>query len=347
MTADELDRTAVVLGVPDRRRHDRRGGRPHRRDGRRRPGDGPGPPGRHRQRRLRRQRRRRRGRAARSCSAPTSPIPDGMPVVWAPGCSACPVRERTTGVDLRPGDRRAGGRRRPPHRASSAARPASASGPPTSSGGRSPRGVDHRPSRRRMVARRRRRWTRPRSTPSATLDRTSSCVALGNPKQERWIARYGADRRRAGAHRHRRQSRLPHRRRPGGRRRGCSEPGWSGSTGRLSEPRRLAGRYAQDLRVFLPGVAAPGVAGPPPRGRRRCRASRRRRTARLVAAPARSGTRRPARNRLLVDGRRGRRRASRSTSPAWTGSTTSRCRRSPASSAPDAPDGCDVRVVRP
>ena len=277
-------------------------------------GDRARPPGRHRQRRLRRQRRR-RPRRARILQRTDLAIPDGMPVVWASRLLGTPVRERTTGVDLVPAlveraaadghrivsvrrraRRRRAGRRRRSRSGSRALDVVGARRP-----GRRRRRVDGRPG-----------GPRARSAP---LDPTSSCVALGNPKQERWIERYGTA---VGA--------------PvligiggtldfltGATRRA---PAWMQRVGlewlhrALSEPRRLVGRYARDLRVFLPGVPPrPGAGGvgrggrPGPRGR-------------VPVRPRCSGSSGPVPVARLVFpvaasvGRR--RRPRRSTSPGWT-----------------------------
>ena len=178
-------------------------------------------------------------------------IPDGMIVVWATRLLGCPVRERTTGIDLLPATRRAGRRRRVSHRASSAGHPVSPSGRRGSSASGIP-ARRSRPSRRRAVA------------PDGTMDVAALqairdakpdivCVALGNPKQEKWIARHGAS---VGA---------PvyigvggsldfltgvTRRAPAWMQRSGLE--WLHRT--VSEPRRLARRYARDIRVFVPQV---------------------------------------------------------------------------------------------
>ena len=191
-------------------------------------------------------------------------IADGMPLVWASRLIGSPVRERTTGVDLVPAIvERA---------ATDDLRVVFFGGAPTVG--------------ERAAAILRDRF--PAATivtidapvigadgsmdveASATLVQTVRdarpdivCVALGNPKQERWIERFGTA---VGA---------PVLIGIGGSLdfiTGSTQraPAWMQRVGlewlhrALSEPRRLVGRYARDIRVFIPGVAAQAW-----RGRRR------------------------------------------------------------------------------
>ena len=191
-------------------------------------------------------------------------IADGMPLVWASRLLGSPVRERTTGVDLVPAIvERA---------ATDDLRIVFFGGAPT---------VAERAAdilRRRFAAASITTIDAPMIGSDGSMDPERSaelvqtirdarpdvvCVALGNPKQERWIDRYGAA---VGA--------------PvligiggsldfitGSTRRA---PTWMQRLGlewlhrAISEPRRLIGRYARDIRVFLPGVVAQAW-----RGRRR------------------------------------------------------------------------------
>ena len=100
------------------------------------------------------------------------------------------------------------------------------------------------------------------------------CVALGNPKQERWIARY---RHEVGA---------PVLVGIGGSLdflvgRTQRAPEWMQRAGlewlhrAAREPRRLVGRYARDIRVFVPRVGRALVAQRRPAGRRAASARRR------------------------------------------------------------------------
>jgi N-acetylglucosaminyldiphosphoundecaprenol N-acetyl-beta-D-mannosaminyltransferase len=187
-------------------------------------------------------------------------IPDGMPVVWGSRLIGAPLRERTAGADLVP---------------ALAARSAGAGFSMALWG--SAEGVAERAAELLRTA-------HPdltivgQAAPRVGSDGTMAedevaalremqadivCVALGHPKQERWIARYGRE---VGA--------------PvyigiggtldfltGVTRRA---PMWMQRAGlewlhrAMSEPRRLAGRYARDLVVFLPALARQAW-----RGRRR------------------------------------------------------------------------------
>ena len=188
-------------------------------------------------------------------------IPDGMPVVWASRLLGTPIRQRTAGADLVPAI------------AERCARDGSrlllfgaAAGVAVGAAG---------------VLRARWPQLDVAAVEAPSIDRDGVmdasgvlaglrthdadvvCVALGNPKQERWIARYGAE---LGA---------PVCVGVGGsldfltgitRR----APAWMQRVGlewlhrAMSEPRRLVGRYARDFRVFLPGIARQAW-----RGRRR------------------------------------------------------------------------------
>jgi N-acetylglucosaminyldiphosphoundecaprenol N-acetyl-beta-D-mannosaminyltransferase len=187
-------------------------------------------------------------------------IPDGMGVVWGARAIGAPLRERTAGVDLVP---------------ALASRAAAAGWRLCLFGGRP--GVAERaadvlragaPGADLVVV------PAPQVEADGTMDeavvnelRAVSPdiigVALGNPKQERWIARYGAavgapvcigiggtldfltgETKRAPAWMQRAGMEWIHR--------------------ALSEPRRLMGRYAHDLVVF-----GPSLAGQIWRGRRR------------------------------------------------------------------------------
>jgi N-acetylglucosaminyldiphosphoundecaprenol N-acetyl-beta-D-mannosaminyltransferase len=177
-------------------------------------------------------------------------IPDGMPVVWASRLLGTPIRERTTGVDLLPAlARRAaatghrivvfGGSE---HVAAAAVDAIRSAAPGASIAGLGGMAVAADGTMDEAWVGRLR-----------ALRPDIVCVALGNPKQEHWIARYGAT---IGA--------------PvaigiggtldfltGTTRRA---PGWMRRRGlewlhrAISEPRRLAGRYALDLAVFGPGL---------------------------------------------------------------------------------------------
>ncbi|MET0326660.1 MAG: WecB/TagA/CpsF family glycosyltransferase [Ilumatobacteraceae bacterium] len=191
-------------------------------------------------------------------------IADGMPLVWASRVIGSPVRERTTGVDLVPAivERAAadglrvvffGGAPTVAARAADILRTrapeaqiTTIDAPLVGADGSMEDGVATELVQAIRDAR-----------PDVV------CVALGNPKQERWIRRFGAT---VGA--------------PvligiggsldfitGSTRRA---PPWMQRAGlewmhrAVSEPRRLIRRYARDIRVFLPGVAAQAW-----RGRRR------------------------------------------------------------------------------
>jgi N-acetylglucosaminyldiphosphoundecaprenol N-acetyl-beta-D-mannosaminyltransferase len=177
-------------------------------------------------------------------------IPDGMPLVWAPRLLGAPVRERTSGVDLLPALARrsvdsghrivlfggagevAGEAARLLRDRYPGAHVESVSGAIVAADGT----MDEV-------------WLeRLRATEADVL-----CVALGNPKQERWIARHGAA---VGA---------PVAIGVGGTLdflTGVTKraPAWMRAASlewlhrALSEPRRLAGRYARDLVVFGPGL---------------------------------------------------------------------------------------------
>jgi N-acetylglucosaminyldiphosphoundecaprenol N-acetyl-beta-D-mannosaminyltransferase len=190
-------------------------------------------------------------------------IPDGMPIVWGSRLVATPLRQRTTGVDLLPAlvDR------------------AAASSYRVCLFGASP-GVASRAAdllSRRHPGAEVVGLEAPIVAPDGAMDQSALApiraarpdivaVALGNPKQEWWIARHGPA---LGA--------------PvligiggtldfltGVTRRA---PFWMQRTGlewlhrAMSEPRRLAGRYARDLVVFGPGMLAQAW-----RGRRRAAA---------------------------------------------------------------------------
>ena len=178
-------------------------------------------------------------------------IPDGMGIVWGARFTGTPLRERTSGVDLVPAlaerAARAGWRL-----CLFGAAPGVAERAAALLGERYP-GVD-------IVALEAPAVGRDGSMDPGALDDIRAvdadvvAVALGNPKQERWIARHG---RSVGA--------------PvfigiggsldfltGVTRRA---PDWMQRSGlewihrALSEPRRLAGRYAKDLVVYLPAIA--------------------------------------------------------------------------------------------
>jgi N-acetylglucosaminyldiphosphoundecaprenol N-acetyl-beta-D-mannosaminyltransferase len=177
-------------------------------------------------------------------------IPDGMPVVWASRLLGTPIRERTTGVDLLPAlARRAAATG---HRivvfggsddvAAAAVDAIRSAAPGVSIAGLGGMAVAADGTMDEAWVGRLR-----------ALRPDIVCVALGNPKQEHWIARYGAM---IGA---------PvaigiggtldfltgtTRRAPGWMRRGGLE--WLHRA--ISEPRRLAGRYALDIAVFGPGL---------------------------------------------------------------------------------------------
>lgn len=191
-------------------------------------------------------------------------IPDGMPLVWASQLMGSPLRERTTGIDLVP----------------AIVRRAAADGHRVVFFGAAP-GVAARAAQ--IMADRDPGVTisaieGPMVGPDGTMEAEAGaavlaeiragrpdivCVALGNPKQERWIERHGAT---VGA---------PVYVGVGGsldfitgvtRR----APVWMQRSGlewlhrAASEPRRLVGRYARDGRVFVPRVLAQAW-----RGRRR------------------------------------------------------------------------------
>ena len=195
-------------------------------------------------------------------------IPDGMPVVWASKVFGTPLRGRTTGIDLMPAlaSRAASDGLRivlfggAPGVAESAAELlrrdhpgvdiAAVDAPMVSGSGKF---ADDAAGATALDAIR-------------ACDPDVLCVALGNPKQERWITRYRAD---VGA---------PVAIGVGGsldfltgttRR----APAWMQRSGlewlhrAASEPQRLLGRYARDFRIYLPGVV-----GQAWRGRRRAQA---------------------------------------------------------------------------
>ncbi|MET0147162.1 MAG: WecB/TagA/CpsF family glycosyltransferase [Ilumatobacteraceae bacterium] len=190
-------------------------------------------------------------------------IPDGMPLVWASRWLGCPLRARTTGIDLLP----------------AVAERAAADGHRIVFFGGAP-GVADRAAdilRQRFAGVSIDVVAAPNVAPDGSMDpevlpalaacgADIVCVALGNPKQEHWIARHGEA---VGA---------PVAIGIGGsldfltgvtRR----APAWMQRSGlewlhrAVSEPRRLIGRYARDFRVFLPGVARQAW-----RGRRRAEA---------------------------------------------------------------------------
>ena len=234
----------------------------------------------------------------------------GRPAVGAP------IRERTSGVDLVPAlvERAA---REGWRICSSAPHPASPTRAASLLGADHPDGVvvGLEAPRSGPTA----RWTRPPSTPH----RAAPGHRRRRPRQPEAGALDRPPRRghgRAVLHRHRRHARLPHRRDAAG-------AGVDAASGlewihrAASEPRRLAGRYAQDLVVFGPALlrqAGPGAAG----RRRRCRSTSTT-TAASSAAPDRAGAVGAARP-AGVHGRRRRAADRRSTSPPSTTSTTSR-----------------------
>ncbi|MET0143886.1 MAG: WecB/TagA/CpsF family glycosyltransferase [Ilumatobacteraceae bacterium] len=181
-------------------------------------------------------------------------IPDGMPVVWASRVLGSPLRERTTGIDLLPAI--AGRAARDGHRVVLfGGAPGVAAQAADLLRDRYP-GLDVTPIEAPVIG--------PDGVVAAgAVDPLPAirdcrpdivCVALGNPKQEHWIARHGEA---VGA---------PVAIGIGGsldfltgvtRR----APAWMQRSGlewlhrAVSEPRRLIRRYARDFRVFLPGVA--------------------------------------------------------------------------------------------
>jgi N-acetylglucosaminyldiphosphoundecaprenol N-acetyl-beta-D-mannosaminyltransferase len=178
-------------------------------------------------------------------------IPDGMPVVWASRLLGTPIRERTSGVDLLPALVRRGvpaGHRivllgGKPGVADAAAALLNEQHP----------GADVRAVGAPDVA-------SDGAMDETWIERIRDAradvlgVALGHPKQERWIARYGAA---VGA---------PVAIGIGGTLdfltgETTRAPQWMRAAGlewlhrALSEPRRLAGRYAGDFVSFGPGLA--------------------------------------------------------------------------------------------
>jgi N-acetylglucosaminyldiphosphoundecaprenol N-acetyl-beta-D-mannosaminyltransferase len=187
-------------------------------------------------------------------------IPDGMPVVWGSRLVGTPLRQRTTGVDLLPALI---------ERAATASYRVCLFGAAPGVADRAAALLSRRHPGAEVVG-----LEAPRVAPDGTMDGSALeriraarpdivGVALGNPKQERWIARHG-----------------PALGTPvligiggtldfltGVTRRA---PDWMQRAGlewlhrAMSEPRRLAGRYARDLVVFLPRLLAQAW-----RGRRR------------------------------------------------------------------------------
>ena len=187
-------------------------------------------------------------------------IPDGMIVVWATRLLGYPVRERTTGIDLLP----------------ALAERAADAGYRTVFFGGAPGVADRAATilRERHPGAAITAVEAPLVAPDGTMDVAALeklrhaepdivCVALGNPKQEKWIARHGEA---VGA---------PvyigvggsldfltgvTRRAPVRMQRSGLE--WLHRT--VSEPQRLTRRYARDFRVFVPQVVRQAW-----RGRRR------------------------------------------------------------------------------
>lgn len=188
-------------------------------------------------------------------------IPDGMGIVWGARILGVPVRQRTPGADLVPAlaERAArdgwriclfGGAPGVAERASQLLRDRYR--------GAEVRGLEAPPIAADAA-------TNPDTLEALRLVHADIVgVALGNPKQERWIARHGAF---VGA--------------PvyvgiggsldfltGVTRRA---PSWMQRAGlewvhrAISEPRRLAVRYGRDLALFTPGLAAQALRGRPRR----------------------------------------------------------------------------------
>lgn len=190
-------------------------------------------------------------------------IPDGMGIVWGGNALGTPIRERSAGADLVPALAARAAREGwrlclfggPPGVADRAADVLRASSP----------GVDVVVVEAPMVA-------ADGSMDAAVVDALRAVradvigVALGNPKQERWVARYGHA---VGA---------PVSIGIGGTLdfiTGATTraPAWMQRSGlewihrALSEPRRLMRRYAHDVRVFAPRLAVQMWIGRTRRGR--------------------------------------------------------------------------------
>jgi N-acetylglucosaminyldiphosphoundecaprenol N-acetyl-beta-D-mannosaminyltransferase len=190
-------------------------------------------------------------------------IPDGMPIVWGSRLVGTPLRQRTTGVDVLPAL---------VERAATAGVRVCLFGAAPGVAGRAAEILSERYAGAQVVGLEAPVVGPDGAMDEAALERIRAArpdivgVALGNPKQERWIARHGSAlgtpvligiggtldfltgvTRRA--------------------------PSWMQRAGlewvhrALSEPRRLAGRYARDLVVF-----GPGLLGQAWRGRRRAAA---------------------------------------------------------------------------
>jgi exopolysaccharide biosynthesis WecB/TagA/CpsF family protein len=184
-------------------------------------------------------------------------IPDGKPLVWVSALAGTAIRERTAGADLV---------------GALAARAATTGwrillfgGAPGVADAARERLQERHPGADVLAA------EAPMidadgTTDETTLDRLAElradivCVALGNPKQERWIARH---RERVGA---------PVYVGVGGTLdfivgRTKRAPAWMQRVGlewlhrALSEPRRLAARYAKDIVVFVPRALLAAVLG--------------------------------------------------------------------------------------
>ncbi len=203
-------------------------------------------------------------------------IPDGMGVVWGARLVGTPIRQRSAGADLVPALAR-GAARSGWRICLFGGAPGVAERAAVVLAGGAP-GVD-------IVVVPAPQVSADGSMDVAVLDELRAAradivgVALGNPKQERWIARHGAA---VGA---------PVAIGIGGTLDFLTgtttrAPGWMQRAGlewihrALSEPRRLMGRYAHDIVVFGPGLARQAW-----RGRRR-----RRRGAVLVHDDAVAGT---------------------------------------------------------
>jgi N-acetylglucosaminyldiphosphoundecaprenol N-acetyl-beta-D-mannosaminyltransferase len=187
-------------------------------------------------------------------------IPDGMPIVWGSRLVGTPLRQRSTGVDLLPAV---------VQRAATANYRVCLFGAAPGVAGRAADLLSRRYPGAEVVG-----LEAPMVAPDGTMDESALekiraarsdvvAVALGNPKQEWWIARHGP------------ALGVPVLIGIGGtldfltgvtRR----APDWMQRTGlewlhrAMSEPRRLAGRYARDLVVFGPGLLVQAW-----RGRRR------------------------------------------------------------------------------
>ncbi len=185
-------------------------------------------------------------------------IPDGMPLVWGSRLLGTPIRERATGVELLPAlvERAASDDLRvclfgaAPGVAARAADLLVARYPGATVVGLEAPAVGRDGSMDPSGL-----------APLRAVDADIVGVALGNPKQEHWIARHGAAV-------------------------GCPvfigiggtldfltgettrAPAWMQRAGlewlhrAMSEPRRLAMRYAKDIVVYLPGSRPSGMAGP-------------------------------------------------------------------------------------